>query len=375
MGGGAGRPGAAAGLGAGRRAARRARPRGPAVRPGDDGRQRLAHRRRRADARRRDGLAGPAARAGLRQRRRRSRWSPPTGEVVRASADEHPDLFWGAARRRRQLRRGHRVRVPAAPGRHAGARGRVRVPGSSGAAGRCAAGATCAGGARAQATFTAAIGERRQVTLGFVWVGDPGRGPAAAARRCARSAGRSAERVRELSYLELQTPRRQHRGPRAAALLEGSLPAASCPTTAIEAFLRRDPAIGGPAGAGLQAYGGAIADVPDDDTAFSHRDALVEFGAGDELDRPGRGRRADRGRPALRRRAGAVRQRGLRQRAQRRGRRGRAPRLLAAKLARLTAVKDARTTRTTCSTSTTTSGPRRARGAPVPPKGRSRWES
>jgi hypothetical protein len=32
--------------------------------------------------------------------------------------------------------------------------------------------------------------------------------------------------------------------------------------------------------AGLQTYGGAIADVPDHDSAFSHRDALVEFGAG-----------------------------------------------------------------------------------------------
>jgi len=32
--------------------------------------------------------------------------------------------------------------------------------------------------------------------------------------------------------------------------------------------------------AGLQSYSGAIADVPDHDSAFSHRDALVEFGAG-----------------------------------------------------------------------------------------------
>ena len=32
-------------------------------------------------------------------------------------------------------------------------------------------------------------------------------------------------------------------------------------------------------GVGLQAYGGAIADVPEDDTAFSHRDTMFELGA------------------------------------------------------------------------------------------------
>jgi hypothetical protein len=55
------------------------------------------------------------------------------------------------------------------------------------------------------------------------------------------------------------------------------------PDEAIEAFLQR----GAPDGRGehlpsadLLGYGGAIADVPDDDTAFSHRDALVEFSAG-----------------------------------------------------------------------------------------------
>ena len=33
-------------------------------------------------------------------------------------------------------------------------------------------------------------------------------------------------------------------------------------------------------GGGFQAYGGAIAEVGDDDSAFSHRDTLLEFFAG-----------------------------------------------------------------------------------------------
>lgn len=38
--------------------------------------------------------------------------------------------------------------------------------------------------------------------------------------------------------------------------------------------------------ASLQAYGGAIADVPDDDAAFSHRDTLFEFVTATRWDDP-----------------------------------------------------------------------------------------
>jgi FAD/FMN-containing dehydrogenase len=56
---------------------------------------------------------------------------------------------------------------------------------------------------------------------------------------------------------------------------------------AIEAFLSRGMAAAADgadrsrvAGGGFQAYGGAIGEVSNDDSAFSHRDALVEFFAG-----------------------------------------------------------------------------------------------
>jgi hypothetical protein len=54
---------------------------------------------------------------------------------------------------------------------------------------------------------------------------------------------------------------------------------------AIDAFLTRgvaDEAVDWNhiAGGGFQAYGGAIAEVANDDSAFSHRDALIEFFAG-----------------------------------------------------------------------------------------------
>ena len=94
----------------------------PGARPGRDRRPGQRHRRRWAHPGRRDGLAVQSARAHDRQPRvgrgRARRWPHRAGLRVRASG---PVL--GGARRRRQLRCDHRVRVPAAPNRAGGAPG------------------------------------------------------------------------------------------------------------------------------------------------------------------------------------------------------------------------------------------------------------
>jgi FAD/FMN-containing dehydrogenase len=132
-----------------------------------------------------------------------------------------------------------------------------------------------------RATFTASVGGDGLVTVGFVWVGDPEQG-----RRllpAMRSLGRPvAERVYEPSYVELQT-RDDAVGGHAYRRYGKGHYLRQFPGAAMEAFLLRGTADGtgeGLPGVGLQAYGGAIADVPDEDAAFSHRGTLFEFGTG-----------------------------------------------------------------------------------------------
>jgi FAD/FMN-containing dehydrogenase len=140
------------------------------------------------------------------------------------------------------------------------------------------------------ATFTAWVGEsqspllppewrdRPVASVGFVWAGEPELDQELLPTL--RALGRPvAERVEELSYLELQRMDDTLEGHALRRYWKGHY-FRSLPDEAIEAFLLR----GTPDGYGdrlpaasLQAYGGAIAEVPDADSAFSQRDALFEF--------------------------------------------------------------------------------------------------
>jgi len=140
------------------------------------------------------------------------------------------------------------------------------------------------------ATFTAWVGESRSpilaqqwhdrpmAAIGFVWAGEPELDPQLlpALRALGRPVG---ERVEELDYLALQRMDDTLEGHALRRYWKGHY-LRSLPDEAIDAFLLR----GTPDGYGehlpaasLQAYGGAIAEVADADSAFGQRDAAFEF--------------------------------------------------------------------------------------------------
>jgi FAD/FMN-containing dehydrogenase len=195
------------------------------------------------------------------------------GEVVRASADEHPDLFWG-------LRGGG-----GNFGIVVGFEFRLHPVGTrtlvaeltfplDRAAAALRGWRDLAEEAARPATLTAEI-SGGTVTLGYVWVGDPEAGRAMLPML--RSVGvRRGEVVRELSYLELQSRDDSTEGHAYRRYWKGHyLPDLS--DGAIGALVDRDPADATLPGVSLQAYGGAIADVDDDETAFGHRRTRFEY--------------------------------------------------------------------------------------------------
>jgi FAD/FMN-containing dehydrogenase len=209
------------------------------------------------------------------------------GRIVRASESENPDLLWG-------LRGGGgnfgivtefefhlhpiggralvvELEFDAAKARDAMCRWRDLLPDAPRAATLTASAVT--------------VGDTPLVSLGYVWVGDVDEGLGYLSM--IRDIGKPAtERVREMSYVELQCMSDNPRGHGMRRYSKGHY-LTELSDAAIDAFLARGVSAGAtdpdwtrvPYG-DLQAYGGAIADVGDDDGAFSYRGTLVEFGCG-----------------------------------------------------------------------------------------------
>jgi FAD/FMN-containing dehydrogenase len=137
-----------------------------------------------------------------------------------------------------------------------------------------------------QATPVARVGRwdeyggRLVASIGYVWVGDiaEGRRLIPSYQAIGNPIGR---RVRQLSYLDLQTQSDDAERHALRRYCKGHY-LRSLPDAAIDAFLASDNNPGGR----LTLNGGAIGDVPDDATAYSHRDALVEFTTGDDWTDP-----------------------------------------------------------------------------------------
>ncbi len=191
------------------------------------------------------------------------------GEVVRASAEENSELFWG-------LRGG---------GGNFGVvtefEFRLHPTGTQALSVELDFPVTDAASAVARWRDLSAAAPRRATyaatlfggvaTLGFVWVGDPDEGREHA--RALETLGRPTERrVVELSYLDLQTREDTSRGHAQRRYWKGHY-FHELPDSAIEALVQHDPAVG----ASLQAYGGAIAEVPDETAAFSQRQTAFEY--------------------------------------------------------------------------------------------------
>jgi FAD/FMN-containing dehydrogenase len=198
------------------------------------------------------------------------------GEIVRASVDENPELFWG-------LRGGggnfgivtefeFRLHPVDAPALVADLSFPVDTAFSVLRDWR-----DLSQSAPREATFTAGI-SGASVSVGFVWIGDPAGGQRllSSLRKLGKPA---AETVDEMSYVRLQRIDDSPQGHTYRRYWKGHYFADFTDET-IEAFRLR----GTDDGRGdflpsvsLQSYGGAIADIPDEDAAFSHRDTMFEY--------------------------------------------------------------------------------------------------
>jgi FAD/FMN-containing dehydrogenase len=219
------------------------------------------------------------------------------GRIVRASESEDPDLFWGLRggggnfgivtefefRLHPVNRRALVVQLDfdAGSARNAMRGWRDMLPDAPRAATFTASAAT----AGDHAWLPPGLWSGPIVTIGYVWIGDVDEGLRYLST--IREVGTpAAERVMEMSYVELQTMIDDPNGHGRRRYSKGHY-MTELSDDAIDAFLARglsanvtDPDWARVPNGGFQAYGGAITEVGDDDSAFSHRRTLVEFGCG-----------------------------------------------------------------------------------------------
>ena len=219
------------------------------------------------------------------------------GEVVRASAEENPELFWGLCGGGGNFGVVTGFEFVLHPVGTQALLVELDLPVEADGAAEVVRGwRDLSATAPRAATFTAGIttddAGRGIVTVGYVWVGDPDEGrellPALRALGTATPQVALEERVRPMPYLELQRIDDTVRGHERRRYWKGHY-LRSLPDEAVDLMLARgvgaDRSTGDgddvPAGllpnVSLQAYGGAIAEVPDDATAFSHRATQFEF--------------------------------------------------------------------------------------------------
>ncbi|MDQ2661214.1 MAG: FAD-binding oxidoreductase [Actinomycetota bacterium] len=207
-----------------------------------------------------------------------------SGERVHASADTHPDLFWA-------LRGGggnfgivveFEFALHPEPGHAISAELRYPVESAGAPMRRWRDLSVSAPG---PATFTATI-DGDTVSLGLVWVGDRGDASGAISeleRELTEMAVPDMRVVEPMSYLQLQTREDDFEAHAWRRYWKGHY-FSELGDELIDTLLARD----GPdlPNVSLQAYGGAIADVPDDATAFARRDTAFEFVAASRWDDP-----------------------------------------------------------------------------------------
>ncbi|MGW6129103.1 FAD-binding oxidoreductase [Cellulomonas sp. NPDC055163] len=203
------------------------------------------------------------------------------GELVRATPDEHPDLFWalrggggnfGVVTRFDLALHGTGTQALTAE---------VDLD-AEGGLDALRTWLTRAHEAPRRATLYAEVRAAGPLTLGLVWVGAPDDAEPLVAELDDLGTPR-ARRVAALPYLDLQ--RRYDVGAaHGFRRYARSHYVRELPDAALEAFLAHTEA--GVGTASLVAYGGAIADVDPGATAFAHRDARFEYGVGARWEDP-----------------------------------------------------------------------------------------